>query len=134
MGHHPTPQLSLLSMKEVSNKKTHTSVYQKYSRFEVIFEIIISNLEYYLEYCLCVPEIFEVIFEIIYISRIFLVHTDNIRGNIRDYNLEYYLESQISNITSDLKSRIFLVHTGEKTVTLGPDILGAHIKQSLSSF
>ena len=38
-------------------------MYQKYSRFEVIFEIIISNLEYYLEYCLCVPEIFEVIFE-----------------------------------------------------------------------
>ena len=25
------------------------------SRFEVIFEIIISNLEYYLKYCLCVP-------------------------------------------------------------------------------
>ena len=49
-----------------------TSVYQKYSRFEVIFEIIISNLEYYLKYCLCVPEIFEVIFEIIYISRILI--------------------------------------------------------------
>ena len=55
------------------------------SRFEVIFEIIISNLEYYLEYCLCVPEIFEVIFEVIF--------------EIRDYNLEYYLEFRISKIS-----------------------------------